>query len=131
MSASVTGIAPTGTVNFRDGATSITGCAAQSLAGSGNTRTATCTTTSLTSGSHSIAASYAGDASNGVSSSTPLTQVVGVASTSTTVTSSLNPSTVGAGVTFGVGYGLNSPRNSIGASGLRSYMSMWDGPPGR
>ena len=27
--------------------------------------------------------------------------------------------------------GLNSPRNSAGASGLRSYMSMCDGPPGR
>ena len=25
--------------------------------------------------------------------------------------------------------GLNSPRNSAGASGLRSYMSMWLGPP--
>ena len=30
-----------------------------------------------------------------------------------------------------VAIGLNSPRNSIGASGLRSYMSMWDGPPPR
>jgi hypothetical protein len=27
--------------------------------------------------------------------------------------------------------GLNSPRNSFGASGFRSYMSMCDGPPGR
>ena len=30
-----------------------------------------------------------------------------------------------------VSIGLNSPRNSVGASGLRSYMSMCDGPPGR
>src|SRR6185369_1941637 len=30
-----------------------------------------------------------------------------------------------------VSIGLNSPRNSFGASGLRSYMSMCDGPPGR
>ena len=27
--------------------------------------------------------------------------------------------------------GRNSPRNSAGASGLRSYMSMCDGPPGK
>ena len=27
--------------------------------------------------------------------------------------------------------GLNSPANSFGASGFRSYMSMCDGPPGR
>src|SRR5262249_52753393 len=30
-----------------------------------------------------------------------------------------------------VGIGLNSPRNPAGALGLRSYMSMCDGPPFR
>jgi hypothetical protein len=30
-----------------------------------------------------------------------------------------------------VAIGLNSPLNSAGASGFRSYMSMCDGPPGR
>ncbi len=30
-----------------------------------------------------------------------------------------------------VSMGLNSPRMSTGASGLRSHMSMWGGPPGR
>ena len=30
-----------------------------------------------------------------------------------------------------VAMGLNSPRNSLGASGFRSYMSRCDGPPGR
>ncbi len=28
-----------------------------------------------------------------------------------------------------VAIGLNSPRNSAGAFGLRSYMSIWLGPP--
>ena len=44
FTATVTGSAPTGTVNFKDGATSLAGCAAVTLAGSGNTRTATCST---------------------------------------------------------------------------------------
>ncbi len=30
-----------------------------------------------------------------------------------------------------VSIGLNSPRNSVGASGFRSHMSMCGGPPGR
>jgi hypothetical protein len=27
--------------------------------------------------------------------------------------------------------GRNSPRYSVGAAGLRSYVSMWVGPPGK
>ena len=76
FTASVTGSAPTGTVNFLDGGTSITGCAARNLAGSGNTRTATCTTSGLSSGTHSIVASYSGDATNATSTSAMLSQLV-------------------------------------------------------
>lgn len=92
LTASVTGSEPTGTINFVDGGTSITGCAAQSLSGTGNTRTAICTTSSLALGTHSIVASYAGNATNASSSGAPLIQVVDKVRTITTLARSLNPS---------------------------------------
>ena len=64
FTATVTGFAPTGSVLFRrDGAT-IGGCAAVALAGTGDSRTAQCTTTSLAAGDHTIEASYGGNAFN-------------------------------------------------------------------
>ena len=102
FTATVTGSAPTGTVNFKDGATSIAGCAAVALAGSGNARTATCATAALAAGTHSVSAAYSGNASNLASTSSVLSQVVnsGAVATSTTVATSLTPSIVGASVTF-------------------------------
>lgn len=86
----------TGSVTFLDGSTTLgTGTLSSSKA--------TFTTSSLTAGSHSITASYGGDSTFSGSTSTALTQVVNAAaksSTSTTVTSSQNPSTVGQSVTF-------------------------------
>ncbi len=76
FTATVSGTAPTGSVNFKDGASSISGCAAVALAGSGNTRTALCSTSALTAATHSIVASYGGDAGNAPSISTTLSQVV-------------------------------------------------------
>ena len=67
---------PTGSLNFKDGATSIAGCSAVALAGSGNSRTAMCTTNAFAAGTHSIVASYAGDAGNSGSASPALSQVV-------------------------------------------------------
>src|SRR5438067_1435026 len=67
FTATVTGNAPTGSVKFLDGATSITGCSAQALTGSGNVRTATCSTSTLAAGTHSIFASYTGDAAHSAS----------------------------------------------------------------
>lgn len=72
FSANVTGSNPTGTVNFTDGGTSISGCAAAVLAGDA----ASCSTSSLGVGTHSIVATYSGDASNLGSVSAPLSQVV-------------------------------------------------------
>ena len=86
FTASVTGVAPTGTVNFKDGATSIAGCAAVALAGSGNTRTATCTTSTLTAGTHSMTAAYGGDAGNVASTSSVFSQVVNASAVATTTT---------------------------------------------
>jgi hypothetical protein len=73
FTATVTGASPTGTVTFKDGATTLgTG----TLHGAGQ---ATFTTSALTVGSHSITAVYGGDASNAASTSAPLTQAVGTA----------------------------------------------------
>jgi hypothetical protein len=56
FTATVTGVAPTGSVRFVDGATTISGCAAVALGGAGNSRTAACTTSSLALGAHGITA---------------------------------------------------------------------------
>jgi len=102
FTASVTGVAPTGTINFKDGAASLAGCAAVALAGSGNTRTAKCTTSALTAGTHSMTAAYSGDVGNVASTSSALSQVVkaGAVATSTALATSLTPSNAGASVTF-------------------------------
>jgi hypothetical protein len=76
FTATVTGTAPTGTVAFRDGGSVLAGCGSVALAGSGNTRSSSCTTSSLAVGTHGIVASYSGDAVNVGSSSAPLSQTV-------------------------------------------------------
>ena len=101
FTATVTGTNPTGTVNFQDGATSITGCAAAAVTGSGNSRTATCATSALAQGTHSVTADYSGDAGNVTSTSAALSQAVnaaggGPAPSTTTLASSVNPSLVNA-----------------------------------
>ncbi len=105
FTATVTGSNPTGTVNFTDGSTSIAGCSAVTLASGsfGGVRKATCSTGSLAVGVHSIVANYSGDANNLASASLPLSQVISGSAlppTTTTLVSSLNPSTFGASVTF-------------------------------
>lgn len=86
-----------GTVTFKDGSTTL-GTSPMS-GGSG-----TLTTGSLSVNSHSITAFYSGSSSGGgfLSSTGALTQVVNKVNTTTTVTSSLNPSTSGSSVTFTV-----------------------------
>jgi hypothetical protein len=100
FTATVSGASPTGTVNFKDGSTSIASCSAAVVSGSGNVRTASCATSGLAAGSHSVSAVYSGDASNGTSSSPSLAQAVNKASASTSLSSSANPSALGASVTF-------------------------------
>jgi hypothetical protein len=70
FTATVSGVSPTGTVQFTDGGVDLG--AAVALSGA----TATLTTATLTAGSHLIAAIYAGDASNLVSASATVTQTV-------------------------------------------------------
>jgi hypothetical protein len=93
--ASTNGGAVSGTVTFKDGATTL-GTAAVNA----STRKATFATSSLNGGSHSITAVYSGNANNNGSTSPKLTQTVNKAATATTVASSLNPSTHGKAVTF-------------------------------
>lgn len=93
---------PTGTVTFKDGATTLgTGTI------SGNA--ATFTTSSLTLGSHSITAVYSGDSNFNTSSSATLIQVVNQAGTTTIVTSSANPSVIGQTVTFTATVSVSAP----------------------
>jgi hypothetical protein len=99
------GVTPTGTVSFMDGTTQIgTG----TLDSSG---TATFTTSALdVSGTpHSITAVYGGDANYATSTSSAVSQVVNQASTTTTLTSDVNPSAPGQTVTFTATVAAASP----------------------
>jgi hypothetical protein len=95
LTATVSGVNPTGTVQFKDGGTNLG--SAVTLNGAGQ---ALLTTASLAAGSHSITAVYSGDVSNTGAASSALTQSVGQAATSVSLVSSLNPSQVGQSVTF-------------------------------
>ena len=83
----------TGTVTFKDGATSL----GSSSIGAG--AQATLSTSALTAGVHAITASYGGDTHFGSSTSAAISQEVR-ANTTTTIASSMNPSTVGQAVTL-------------------------------
>ncbi len=84
---------PTGPVTFMDGS-NILGTI--SLSGG----QAALGTSSLGTGSHSIIASYGGDTAHQASASTPLTQVVTGASTTTALTTSVNPAVAGQAVIY-------------------------------
>jgi hypothetical protein len=87
-------VVPTGTVTFKDGATTL---GSGTLNGAGQ---ATFSTASLTAGGHAITAVYGGDAIYNASTSAPLTQTVGAGSSTTTLTSSANPAVAGQPVAF-------------------------------
>ena len=95
LTANVTGNGgtPTGSVTFKDGATSLG--TFQLTNG-----TATLNDSSLTVGSHSITASYSGDSNFQLSISSSLTQTINQATTSTTLASGLNPSSANQSLTF-------------------------------
>lgn len=76
FTATVSGNAPTGTVSFKDDVSTIAGCAAVALGGSGSSRSAACSTATLTAGTHSITAAYSGDGANMGSTSAVLSESV-------------------------------------------------------
>ena len=71
----MTGNAPTGNVAFTSDGTTVCGAVALP-SGISAAKSATCSTTSLATGTHSIAATYSGDAANSGSASATLSQVV-------------------------------------------------------
>ena len=95
FTASVTSTAgtPTGTVIFYDGSTSIGSTAL--VSGS-----AAISLSSLGAGSHSITASYQGSTIFSGSTSAPVSQVVKIATTTTSLASSLNPAGTSQSITF-------------------------------
>ena len=97
LTATVTGVSPTGTVSFISGAATL---GSAPLTGTGNTRTAVLIVSTLPVGSAAITATYAGDASNAASISQILTQVVQPGATSTTLAVSPAQPTPGTPVTF-------------------------------
>jgi len=89
----VGGPTPTGTVTFKDGATTLgTGTLVNGVA--------TFSTAALTTGSHTLTSVFDGDFATAPSTSASLTQVVGQVATATTLTSSADPSVFGQSVTF-------------------------------
>ena len=84
---------PTGTVTFLDGTTTL----GTGTLGSGSAKFMT---NALGVGAHSITASYGGDTNFNTAKSGVLTQTVNKSTPTVTLISSLNPSTVGASVTF-------------------------------
>jgi RHS repeat-associated protein len=94
LTATVTGATPTGSVVFKNGSTTIGTVALSS-------GVATLSTSFASAGAQSLTASYGGDSSNAASVSSTLTQTVNAkASPTTSLSSSLNPSGVGQGVTL-------------------------------
>jgi parallel beta-helix repeat protein len=85
---------PSGSVTFMDGSTVL---ATVSLDANG---VAKFTTAALSTGGHSITASYSGDANDLSSTSSTLTETVNKATTTTTLSASVNPALVGQAVTF-------------------------------
>ncbi len=113
---------PTGVVTVEDGSSAILGTL--TLDGSGR---ATFPLSSLTAGSHSITASYTGDANFTASSATGaagITQVVNQSSTVTALSSSVNPAVFGQAITFTAGVSASG-----GGSGIPSgSVTFSDGP---
>ena len=123
FTATVAGTAPTGSVNFIDGASSIAGCSAVALTGSGDSKTAKCTTSSLTAATHSIVASYGGDSGNAGSSSTALSEVVNAVA-ATNYALATNGGKPSASSSFGALYPVSAINNNdrtgakLGAGGV-------------
>ena len=95
--ATVSSAAATGAIAFKEDGTAIAGCTKQAIAPGTAT---TCTTTYSAAGWHSIIAVYSGDNTYATSTSSTLTQVIHGDPTTVTLSSSLNPSTVGQAVTY-------------------------------
>lgn len=100
----------TGTITFRDGSATL---------GTANisSGTATLTTSFSATGSHSLTATYSGSASHATSVSSALSQTVNKLGTVSTLTSSVNPSSIGQATT------LTATVNPAAATGSVTFRS--------
>ena len=115
--ATVSSVAPAsgtrpGTVAFQDGGVVIASCAAKAVAVNG---TATCAIAYTGPGTHTITAIYSGDANFTTSTASAITQTVNLGPTAVALSSSANPSSTGANVTFTANVTATAP-----ASGART-----------
>ena len=85
---------PTGTVTLMEGGSTVATCTLDAYGD------AAFVTTSLSVGNHTIIAVYGGDGNFFASTSSPITQTVNQAGTSTSLTSSADPSVFGQSLTF-------------------------------
>jgi Bacterial Ig-like domain (group 3)/FG-GAP-like repeat len=111
-----TNVPLSGTVTLTDNGGAVAGCTVSFNTSTGK---ATCTTSSLALGTHPIAATYSNDPSYSFSPA-PLSQIVNQAQSSVTVSSSANPSTVNAPVTFTATITPN-PSGSVSLTGTVSF----------
>jgi Bacterial Ig-like domain (group 3) len=88
--------AATGTIEFKQAGVTVSGCSAQAV----SSGTATCSLANLAAGGYWVTAVYSGDSNYGDSTASGLTQTVNKKTTTTAVSSSLDPSTVGQVVTY-------------------------------
>lgn len=100
-------VVPTGTITFYDGTTALETLALNSFG------TITYTTSSLSRATHPITAVYSGDVNNGPSTSTILNQVVNQGTTTSIVSSILNPSVYGETVTLRATVTATSPSQGL------------------
>ena len=132
LTATVNGTTPTGNVGFTDNGNAIAGCSAVALTGTGNSRTAACTTSSLAVGTHPITASYAGDAGNAASTSAALSQVITVAApASSNVALASAGGVASASSTYAPAYPVSAVNNNERAGTGWGNGGGWaDGTPG-
>jgi len=106
LSATINGLHPSGTVTFKDGATTLG-------TGSVTAGVATLDTVFSTAGTHSLSASYAGDTCNAGASGS-LTQTVNAQiTTTTTLIASVNPAGLNQTVTLSATVTGSSPTGSV------------------
>ena len=116
FTATVTGSSgtPSGTITFKNGSTTLG-------TGTLTSGTATLSIASLVVSSNSITAEYGGDLSFITSTSTPVSQVVNQASTTTALASSVNPSVFGELITFTATVAAGSPGAGTATGTIQFY----------
>ena len=121
---------PTGTVTFDDGSTALCSAVALSPAGA-----ATCTTSALSVGSHSVSASYSGDAAYNAATSNTVTQTVQSPPSQFTLSVSLSgsgtvtssPAGIDCGATCSASFASGSLVSLSAAAASGSTFAGWSG----